>query len=312
MGNEVYDSYTKTIAYDHIPTITYFPKAKTNLVKLDIKIIGKKIGYIVGAGDKVPQALEQMGYEVKTLSEADLNDQNLKQFDAIITGIRAYNIYAYLSDKNDILMRYVQNGGNLIVQYIKSNQVGLQKVKAGPYPFLINAGSRVTEEDAKVNFLLPAHPALNYPNKITQKDFEGWVQERSTYQAIQLDSHYEALLGMHDTGEQESNGSLVIAKYGKGNFVYAGLVFFRELPAGVPGAYRLMANLIALPVINNKSKGHNINKRANKFYYFFFEHYHREMFVIWLRNTRKERSGFFSGSRCISKRSHITKPINGY
>ncbi|MEP6950212.1 MAG: PIG-L family deacetylase [Ginsengibacter sp.] len=242
-----YGNYTKTIAYDHIPTITYFPKAKANLVKLDIKIIGKKIGYIVGAGDKVPQELEQMGYEVKTLSEADLNDENLKQFDAIVTGIRAYNIYAYLSNKNDILMRYVQNGGNLIVQYLKSNQVGQQKVNAGPYPFIINSGSRVTEEDAKVNFLLPEHSALNYPNKITQKDFEGWVQERSTYQAVQLSNHYETPLGMHDTGEQESNGSLAIAKYGKGNFVYAGLVFFRELPAGVPGAYRLMANLIALP-----------------------------------------------------------------
>jgi LmbE family N-acetylglucosaminyl deacetylase len=242
-----YDNYTKTIAYDHIPTITYFPKAKANLVKLDIKIVGKKIGYIVGAGDKVPQALEQMGYEVKTLSEADLNDENLQQYDAIITGIRAYNIYGYLSEKNDILMRYVQNGGNLIVQYLKSNQVGQKKVKAGPYPFMIDGGSRVTEEDAKVNFLLPNHSALNYPNKITQKDFEGWVQERSTYQAVQTDGHYEALLSMHDTGQQESNGSLVIAKYGKGNFVYAGLVFFRELPAGIPGAYRLMANLIALP-----------------------------------------------------------------
>ncbi|MEP6926497.1 MAG: PIG-L family deacetylase [Ginsengibacter sp.] len=242
-----YDGYTKTIAYDHIPTITYFPKAKANLVKLTIKIIGKKIGYIVGAVDKVPQALEQMGYDVRFLTEADLNDEYLQQFDAIITGIRAYNIYAYLSDKNDVLMRYVQNGGNLIVQYIKSNQVGLKKVKAGPYPFIIDAGSRITEEDAKVNFLLPNHSALNYPNKITQKDFEGWLQERSTYQALQLDNHYETPLGMHDTGVQESNGSLAIAKYGEGNFVYAGLVFFRELPAGIPGAYRLMANLIALP-----------------------------------------------------------------
>ncbi len=144
-------------------------------------------------------------------------------------------------------MRYVKNGGNLIVQYLKTNQVGQQNVKAGPYPFMVSSGSRVTEEDAKVHFLLPNHSALNYPNKITQKDFEGWLQERSTYQAVQLDNHYETPLGMHDTGEQESNGSLVIAKYGKGNFVYAGLVFFRELPAGVPGAYRLMANLIALP-----------------------------------------------------------------
>ncbi len=246
-GNDIYDSYTKTISYDHIPTITYFPKAKANLLKLDIKVVGKKIGYIVGAGDKVPQALEQMGYEVKILNEADLNIETLRQFDAIITGIRAYNIYEYLTNRNDILMQYVQQGGNLIVQYLKSNQVGQQKVKVGPYPFTVSSGSRVTEEDAAVTFLLPGNAVLNYPNKITQKDFEGWVQERSTYQALQLDPHYITPIGMHDTGEAESNGSLVIAKYGKGNFIYSGLVFFRELPAGVPGAYRLMANLIAMP-----------------------------------------------------------------
>ena len=242
-----FDGYTKTISYDHIPTITYFPKAKANLVKVDVKIICKKIGYIVGAGDKVPQELEQMGYSVKILSEADLDDENLKQFDAIITGIRAYNIHEYLGNKNEVLKRYVQNGGNLIVQYLKSNQVGLKRVVAGPYTFTIDGGTRVTEEDATVSFLLPQHPALNDPNKITEKDFEGWVQERSTYQAVKTDEHFEMPLGMNDNGEKQSNGSLAIAKYGKGNFVYASLVFFRQLPAGVPGAYRLMANLIALP-----------------------------------------------------------------
>ncbi|MEP7164065.1 MAG: PIG-L family deacetylase [Ferruginibacter sp.] len=242
-----FDGYTKMISYDHIPAITYFPKAKANLVKVDVKISGKRIGYIVGAGDKVPQELEQMGYSVKILSEADLDDDNLKQFDAIITGIRAYNIYEYLSNKNEVLKRYVQNGGNLIVQYLKSNQIGQKRVVAGPYPFTIDAGTRVTEEDAAVSFLLPEHPVLNYPNKISEKDFEGWVQERSTYQAVKTDEHFEMPLGMNDKGEKQSNGSLAIAKYGKGNFVYASLVFFRQLPAGVPGAYRLMANLIALP-----------------------------------------------------------------
>lgn len=246
-STEVYNGYTKTISYNHIPTITYFAEAKANLVKLDIKIVGKKIGYIVGAGDKVPDALKEMGYEVTTLSEKDITDENLKQYDAIITGIRAYNLYEYLSDKNDVLMRYVKNGGNMIVQYMKSNQVGDKNITVGPYPFKISSGSRITEEDAKVNFLLPDNPALNYPNKITEKDFEGWVQERSTYQAVQLDPHYETPLGMHDTDEEQGNGSLAIAKYGKGNFVYASLVFFRQLPDGVPGAYRLMANLIALP-----------------------------------------------------------------
>jgi hypothetical protein len=245
-GNAVYDSYTKTISYDHIPTLIYFPKAKTNLVKLDIKTAGKKIGYVIGAGDKVPQALEQMGYDIKYLQDGDITDENLKQFDAVITGIRSYNIYEYLTNKNDVLNRYVENGGNLIVQYLKSNQVGNRRVKVGPYPFAIDAGSRVTEEDAPVTFLLPDHPVLNFPNKITQKDFEGWVQERSTYQLTSKDEHYILPLGMSDKGESQGNGSLAIAKYGKGNFIYASLVFFRQLPAGVPGAYRLMANLIAL------------------------------------------------------------------
>ncbi len=242
-----FDGYRKTINYDHIPAITYFPKAKANLVKVEVKIAGKKIGYIVGAGDKVPQQLEQMGYSVKLISEQDLTDENLKQFDAIITGIRAYNIHEYLSNKNEVLNRYVQNGGNLIVQYLKSNLVGQKKVIAGPYPFTIDGSNRVTEEDAAVNFLLPQHPVLNYPNKITNKDFDGWVQERSTYQAVKTDEHFEMPLGMNDKADKQSNGSLAIAKYGKGNFVYASLVFFRQLPAGVPGAYRLMANLIALP-----------------------------------------------------------------
>ncbi len=246
-SNDVFNGSTKVIAYDHIPTITYFSPAKTNLVKLDIKTVGKKIGYIVGAGDKLPQALEQLGYEVKFLTEEDITEENLQQYDAVITGIRAYNIFEYLTTKNDVLNKYVENGGNLIVQYLKSNQVGLKRVKVGPYPFVVNAGSRVTEENAKVNFLLPQHPVLNYPNKITNKDFEGWVQERSTYQAEQLDSHFETPLSMNDTGEKEANGSLATAKYGKGNIAYVSLVLFRQLPAGVPGAYRLLANLIALP-----------------------------------------------------------------
>ncbi len=237
----------RKISYDHIPDLYYNFYDKPRIIKMDLKIKGKRIGYIIGAGDKVPQALEAMGYEVKFLTEADLTDENLKQFDAIITGIRAYNTSEYLSNRNDVLMRYVENGGNMIVQYIKSNNVGQKKVKAGPYPFQVDPSSRVTEEDASVNFLLPQHPALNYPNKISQDDFKDWVQERSTYQAVQLDSHYETPLGMNDKGEKESNGSLAITSYGKGNFVYAGLVFFRQMPAGIPGAYRLMANLIALP-----------------------------------------------------------------
>ena len=238
---------SKVIAYDHIPTITYFTQAKANLLNVNVKTEGKKIGYIVGAGDKVPTALEQLGYEVKILTEADLTEENLKQFDAVITGIRASNIFEFLTNKAEVLNKYVENGGNLIAQYIKSNNIGAKRLKLGPYPFSISSGSRVTEENAKVTFRLPDHVVLNYPNKITEQDFEGWIQERSTYQVDQADEHYEMPLTMNDTGEKPGNGSLAITKYGKGNFAYVSLVLFRELPAGIPGAYRILANLIALP-----------------------------------------------------------------
>lgn len=237
----------RKISYDHIPDIFYNYYDQTRIIKMDLKTNGRLIGYIPGAGDKVPQALEAMGFEVRLLAESELTDENLRQFDAIITGIRAYNLHEYLSDKNEVLNRYVKNGGNLIVQYMKSNFVGQKRWVAGPYPFSIEAGSRVSEEDAPVDFLLPAHPVLNYPNKITQKDFDGWVQERSTYQMVKPGEPFELPLGMQDKGASQSNGSLAIARYGKGNFVYASLVFFRQLPAGVPGAFRLLANLLALP-----------------------------------------------------------------
>ncbi len=247
------DNYTNaysgdlhTIEYEHIPYIHYTATDEIKVVTEEVKTVGKRIGYITGAGDKLPQALEQMGYEVKFLNEADVTSFNLKQFDAIITGVRAYNVHEWLSEKYDVLMNYISNGGNMIVQYNTNNQIGSVKANIGPYNFTISR-TRVTEENATVDFLVPDHPALNYPNKITKADFNNWIQERSTYQAEQLDSHFAALLGMHDVNEPQSNGSLVIAKYGKGNFVYASLVFFREMPAGNAGAYRLMANLIALP-----------------------------------------------------------------
>lgn len=244
--NYVNSQYFKTIAYDHIPTIHYSFKDRVHFVNEEVKTVGRKIGYINGAGDMVPEALTDMGYEVKTLEERDITEDNLKQYDAIIIGVRAHNIYEWLSDKNDVFNEYVKNGGNLVSQYVKSNNIGAQRIRIGPYPFSVSTGSRVTEEDAEVHFLLPQHQVLNYPNKITQKDFEGWIQERSTYQADQRDAAYEAPLGMSDTGERESSGSLITARYGKGRFTYVSLVLFRQLPAGVPGAYRLLANIIAL------------------------------------------------------------------
>ena len=238
--------YLKTIKYDHIPSINYFYRDNVTIVNDKINTVSKKVGYIIGAGDLVPDALEQLGYSVKYINESDLTDNYLKNFDVIVVGIRAFNIHEWLTTKNDVLNRFVENGGHLIVQYLKSNQVGLKRTKVGPYPFSIS-GIRVTEENAKVNFLLPQHSLLNYPNKITDKSFEGWVQERSTYQSDPISSPYEALLSMNDIGEKPSNGSLVSAKYGKGNITYLSLVLFRQLPAGVPGAYQLLANLLALP-----------------------------------------------------------------
>ena len=232
----------RSINFDHIPSIRYFYADGIKILNLDLQVSGKKIGYIVGAGDKVPDALEQMGYEVTLLNEKDLGRLSLQQFDAILSGVRAYNTDDWLNKYYDKLMKYVEEGGNYIVQYSQANNI---RAKIGPYPFSVT-GKRVTDENATVNFLKPDHPVLNYPNKITQDDFKGWIQERSIYHAGNLDPHYETIFSMNDPGEQPDEGSLIITKYGKGFFTYTGLVFFRELPAGVPGAYRLMANIIGL------------------------------------------------------------------
>eukprot|EP00611_Tribonema_gayanum_P003462 TRINITY_DN12707_c0_g1_i1.p1 TRINITY_DN12707_c0_g1~~TRINITY_DN12707_c0_g1_i1.p1 ORF type:complete len:217 (+),score=6.57 TRINITY_DN12707_c0_g1_i1:61-651(+) len=193
----------------------------------------------------MPEALKQMGYEVKELDDADITDDNLTEFDAIVTGVRAYNLNEWLSSKYDVMMRYVERGGNLIVQYNR-NQGGVSAPKIGPYPFQISS-NRVTEEDAEVRFVIPDHSVLNFPNKISSVDFIDWVQERSTYQADQADSRYQSPLSMNDTGEKASTGSLITTAYGKGNFAYVSLVMFRQLPAGNPGAFKILANLIAMP-----------------------------------------------------------------
>ncbi len=239
--------YKRTIQYDHIPTITYFAPATTKLVELNVKTKGTKVGYIDGAGDKLPEALIELGYQVTILKQSDIELNKLKTFDAIVVGIRAYNMSEFLTTQNEILNAYIEQGGNLIVQYLKSNQVGIRKVKVGPYAFTVNSGKRVTQENAAVNFVLPTHSVLNFPNKIEQSDFENWIQERSTYMAENVDTHFEAPLSMNDKGETASTGSLLIAPYGKGNMVYLSLVLFRQLPAGNPGAYKLLANLISLP-----------------------------------------------------------------
>ena len=233
-----------TINYAHIPTITYFYSDPVKVLNLDLKTVGKNVGYIPGAGDKVAEALDVMGYNVTILTEKELARNNLQNFDAIITGVRAYNTVEWLSNYYDKLMAYVSEGGNLIVQYNRNNS-GPLPLKIGPYNFNIST-NRVTDEKATVTFSDPHAAVLNYPNKITESDFSNWVQERSTYDVVNLDPAFETVFTMHDQGEQPDAGSLAIAKYGKGYFTYTGLTFFRQLPAGVPGAFRLFANLIAL------------------------------------------------------------------
>ncbi len=250
-GKDVYNLSMKEVKYDHIPYINYFTIATVKNRNLDLKIYGKKVGYIVGAGDKVPEALEQMGYEVTLLTDKELSKNGLDKFDAIITGVRAYNTNDWMNKYYDKLMKYVHEGGNLIVQYNTSNQIGPVKAKISPYSFDISR-TRVTDENATMNIIKPEHAVLNFPNKIVPDDFKGWIQERSIYHAANWDKEkFETIFSINDPGEKADEGSLIIAKHGKGFFTYTGIVFFRELPAGVPGAFRLLANLIAL----NKKKG---------------------------------------------------------
>lgn len=237
----------RSINYDHIPSIRYFYSDNVKILNIDLKTAGKKVGYIIGAGDKIPEALEQMGYNVTLLTEKEISRNHLQQFDVIIAGVRTHNANAWMPKYYDKLMKYVENGGNYIVQYSQANN--LSGGKMGPYNFSV-VSKRITDENAPVSFIKPEHPVLNFPNKINQDDFKGWIQERSIYHADRLDSNFQTILRMNDPGESPEDGALVIAKYGKGYFTYTGLVFFRQLPAGVPGAYRLMANLIALNSIN--------------------------------------------------------------
>jgi hypothetical protein len=245
-GTQNYNEHLQKIVYDHIPNTHYLTQDIVKVVDEPIRVKGSRVGYIAGSGDLTEEALVQLGYRVEKITAANMTPQYLAGFDAIVTGVRAYNVNAFLKDGYQTLLQYVQNGGNLIVQYNRTGTNGLTPPMA-PYPFTISAGSRVTEENAEVVFSLPEHPVLQSPNKITASDFEGWIQERSTYQATAIDARYEAPLSMHDKNEQPSSGSLITCAYGKGNFSYVGLALFRQLPAGVSGAYKLLANLIALP-----------------------------------------------------------------
>jgi len=241
-GGATWSKAMRSIQYDHIPTTTWFPEASINLVRLQVKKAGNKIGYIPGAGDLIPESLKQLGYDVTLLNPGSLGNIDLSSFDAIVAGIRLYNVSPAIKYVNDKLLKYVEGGGVLLVQYNVSQPLVLNNI--GPYPFSITR-NRVTEENASVEILDPEHRIFTYPNRITARDFEGWVQERGLYFGGSIDPRYKSLLSMRDTGEAENTGALFVSDYGKGRFVYTGLSFFRQLPAGVPGAYRLFVNLIS-------------------------------------------------------------------
>lgn len=231
------------IDYPHIPIQTYFPAARARLARLDLKRGGSRIGYVMGSGDEIPRTLRPLGYQVDLLSDEDLAGGTLDAYDAIVVGIRAFNTRPRLAQLKGRLLDYVARGGTEVVLYAVDQ--GLVTPDFGPYPFKVSR-DRVTEETAPVTFLAPASPVLNWPNRITAADFEGWVQERGLYYARDWDPRYQAVLASGDAGEKPLAGGLIVANHGKGHFVYTGLAFFRQLPDGVPGACRLFANLLAL------------------------------------------------------------------
>lgn len=245
VNGKQYSLSYRQIQYDHIPTQTLLPPAQARALRIDANNEGSVVAYLKGAGDEIPVALRNLGYEVVEMKNEEVTTANLKRVDAVVLGIRALNTNERIGFMMPVLHEYVKSGGTLIVQYNTSNDLELDASKIAPYSLTLSR-DRVTEEDSEVRVLKPDHPALNIPNKITAKDFGGWVQERGLYFPSSWDSSFDALLSMNDKGEPARNGSLLVAQYGAGYYVYTGLSFFRELPEGVPGAYKLFANLVSL------------------------------------------------------------------
>lgn len=243
-ANGTFSKSLKNVKYEHIPELNVFPEATAKANRINLLKKGQNIAYIAGAGDEVPESLKQIGYDLTNLNETTIKG-NLAKYDAIIVGVRAYNTEDWLVNAQNTLFEYVKNGGNLIVQYQTQAFYGTVKTKElGPFPISIGRG-RVTEENAEMKVLRATDPILNTPNKIDSKDYDGWIQERGLYFAEKWSDKYTSVYSIKDTGETEQEGSLLYTKYGKGTYIFTGLSFFRQLPAGVPGAFRLMANLIS-------------------------------------------------------------------
>ena len=232
------------IQYPHIPSQRVFGDAFAKLVRVDVAKRGARVGYIMGSGDDVAEGLRQVGYDVTLLSDADLERGDFAKYDTIVTGVRAYNTRKPLRLLHPKLMEYVNNGGTLVVQYNSTSPQPLLIKSPGPYPFTVS-NERVTVEEAPVTLLKPEHPLLNVPNKIRAEDWNGWVQERGLYFTKDRDPKYETLIASNDPNEPSKPGGELYARYGKGVFIYTSYAWFRQLPAGVPGAYRLFVNLVS-------------------------------------------------------------------
>ncbi|MFV8342053.1 PIG-L family deacetylase [Flavobacterium sp. XS2P39] len=243
INNIRYDKDQVIIDYNHITKQQVLKPAEAKFIKMDLKTNAEKIGYIMGAGDEVPESLAQMGYKVTLLKAEEITPEKLASLDVVITGVRAYNTVHALANKQNILLEFVKEGKTMLVQYNTPDDV--VPVNIAPFPLKISR-DRVTEENAEVRFLAPDHPIMNSPNKITSKDFEGWKQEQGLYYPKEFDKAFTPILSSNDKGETPKDGALLVAPYGKGYYIYTGLSFFRELPEGIPGAYRLLSNMISL------------------------------------------------------------------
>ncbi len=242
-----------TIAYDHVPTQSVLLPAEAKVVRLNIQRLGENIGYIMGAGDDVPTSLKQIGYNVVTVDPNSIQAGSLDKFDAVVVGIRGYNVVKELQFKQRFILDYVKDGGNLIVQYNTAGRWDKQFNNIAPYDLKLSR-DRVTDENSGVKIVAKDHALVNFPNTIKEKDFEGWVQERGLYFPNEWGAEFTPILSMKDNGESAKKGSLLVAPYGKGNYIYTGLSFFRELPAGVSGAYKLFANMLSIGKENVEKK----------------------------------------------------------
>ena len=238
-----FDKVVTEIEYDHIPDQVIIQPSVAKVEKISLAPAKGRIAYVKGAGDKVASSLRQIGYDISDITVGDISSSTLQDYDVVVIGIRAYNVHRDLFLKKDILMDYMNEGGTVIVQYMTSRRIKGDDI--APYPMELSR-DRVTDEHAAVTLEIPDHPLLNYPNKITAQDFEGWVQERGLYFANKWDDRYETPLSCHDKGEPNRLGGMLVAEVGKGHYIYTGYSWFRELPAGVPGAYRLFANMLSI------------------------------------------------------------------